>query len=665
MMGKQLAEKIFILGIDGLDPRFTKRMLREGKMPNMQKLIDIGACREDLSMLGAHPTITPPMWTTLATGAYASTHGITCYNRQGEHINEIAYNFDSRNCLAEQLWNVTAEAGKKTLVWHWPGSSWPPTSDSPNLYVVDGTQPAAVNSMGNVDSEFLFKANVKTEAVTYKPRAATDSNIPCVVNDVKATDIELKGAKGLKENIILKPEDGESVVSIMPADVVMSPIKEATGWVSAPEGAKEFTLLFSQGLIRRVGLILKNETGIYERVAIYKNKKALEPIVTLEKNVFTTYIYDEAIKNEITYHVFRNMRVLTLAEDGNDLTMWVSPGIDIDKDDLFHPRSLYKTVVKHAGYPQPFSFMGGSDKVLINDCTGANWEASANWTADALMYLMQNEGFEMVFSQFHNVDLQGHMIVKYLKGKNLPGQKLSESEYHELFENVYMQTDRYIGRYLPLLDEGWTIFLVSDHGQVCPEHEHHELGDPTGVNVRVLQRLGYTAIKTDENGNELYEIDWAHTKALAVRANHIYLNIKGRDPYGIIEPEDQYEVEEQLMTDLYGYRDPKTGKRVFALALRNRDAIQFGLDGPLSGDIIYMTAEGYNMDHGECLSSCYGYDDTSVAPIFVAAGPGVKKSFRTTRVIREVDVTPTVAVLAGVRMPAQCEGAPIYQIIEN
>ena len=34
------------------------------------------------------------------------------------------------------LWNVFAEAGKQTLVWHWPGSSWPPTSDSPNLHVV-------------------------------------------------------------------------------------------------------------------------------------------------------------------------------------------------------------------------------------------------------------------------------------------------------------------------------------------------------------------------------------------------------------------------------------------------------------------------------------------------------------------------------------------------
>lgn len=65
---KALSEKVFILGVDGLDPRFSNKMLREGKMPNLQKYIDRGACRDDLELLGGHPTVTPPMWTTLATG---------------------------------------------------------------------------------------------------------------------------------------------------------------------------------------------------------------------------------------------------------------------------------------------------------------------------------------------------------------------------------------------------------------------------------------------------------------------------------------------------------------------------------------------------------------------------------------------------------------------
>ena len=158
-----LADKILVLGIDGMDPRVTQKYLAEGKMPNLQKFVDLGAQRQDLSMLGAHPTLTPPMWTTMATGAYPITHGITCFNRQSkEHFGQIGYNFDSRNCLAEPLWNVFAEAGKKTLVWHWPGSSWPPTSDSPNLYVVDGTQPAAVNNFATVDTEFIVLADQRT-----------------------------------------------------------------------------------------------------------------------------------------------------------------------------------------------------------------------------------------------------------------------------------------------------------------------------------------------------------------------------------------------------------------------------------------------------------------------------------------------------------------------
>ena len=52
-----------------------------------------------------------------------------------------------------------------------------------------------------------------------------------------------------------------------------------------------------------------------------------------------------------------------------------------------------------------------------------------------------------------------------------------------------------------------------------------------------------------------------------------------------------------------------------------------------------------------------------IIQIFIAAGSGIKEGFVTDRVIREIDVAPTMAVLGGVRIPAQCEGAPVYQIL--
>ena len=109
-------KKVLVLGIDGMDSRITKKFLDEGKLPNIKKYLERGAARTGLDMLGAIPTITPPCWTTLATGAYP---GITCYWRQSpDSLDAVVYNMDSRFCKAEQLWNVTAKEGKR----HWYGT---------------------------------------------------------------------------------------------------------------------------------------------------------------------------------------------------------------------------------------------------------------------------------------------------------------------------------------------------------------------------------------------------------------------------------------------------------------------------------------------------------------------------------------------------------------
>ena len=132
-----------------------------------------------------------------------------------------------------------------------------------------------------------------------------------------------------------------------------------------------------------------------------------------------------------------------------------------------------------------------------------------------------------------------------------------------------------------------------------------------GVSVPVMKELGYTVLQKDEKGREMREIDWTKTRALAVRGGNIYINLKGRDPHGIVDPADQFELEERIMTDLYSLRDEKTGHRVCHLALRNRDAVLLGEGGPEGGDIIYFVAEGYNDDHADSLSTCLLYTSPS------------------------------------------------------
>ncbi|MDO4280479.1 MAG: alkaline phosphatase family protein [Peptococcaceae bacterium] len=661
--------KVLVLGIDGLDPKLTKKYVDEGYMPNMKKFLEMGAAREDLQMIGGHPTVTPPMWTTLATGANPCTHGITEYYAcDPERLDVLLYNFDSTRCQAEPLWNVAAEAGKKTLVWHWPGSSWPPTTDSENLTVVDGTQPAGPNvGVAERDAEKLLVASVQTERLIYGKKAATDSQIPCFIPGMEIEDNdEITSFDKVHAHevtgVALTSEESYHNLSDTPFDICFSPIKEASNWVNAPEGAKECVLLNAGGKIHRPCLILKNDDGVYDRIAIYKNKKSEEPIVVAHKDVFIRDVIDEAYHGENKISVNRNLRLIDIAEDGGSLRLWVSAGMDFEEDTLWQPKHILKDVVEHVGCPQPVSMAGGSDERLISKCVHDNWSAAADWNAKSIKYLIETAGYELVFSHFHNVDLQGHLLVKFLYEGS---EKLSPEIYQRLFRDVYIQTDDYIGEFLTLVEQGWTILIVSDHGQVCPEHGRTDfLPGTNAVNAVYFTKLGYMTMKKDEDGNDTHEIDWEKTVAVPQRCSEIYINLKGRNPHGIVDPADQYDLEEKIMTDMYKLVHPKTGHRIISLALRNRDAVLLGMGGSECGDIVYFVAEGYNDDHADSLSTMLGTCDTSVASVFAAAGPGIKKAFQTERMIKHVDVTPTVAVLAGLKMPAQCEGAPVYQILE-
>jgi len=664
-----MSDKILVLGIDGMDARLSKYHMEQGEMPNLKKLISRGATREDLEMLGAMPTITPPMWTTLATGAYPITHGITDFWRQDPvNLDTFGYNLDSRNCHAEQLWNVFAEAGKKTLVWHWPGSSWPPTSSSPNLSVVDGTQPEGVNmGTAQVEGEYIAAASINIKEVTFKQKVGNDSHM-CVITDleVSSTDNDdvsyddYVSSPAIKNVMITNKMPTDWTNTIL--DASLSPIKEASGWVDAPKDAKEFTILFSKGLLRRVALLLKGESGIYDHIAIYKNKKETEPLVVIHNNEFVQDILDESIKKEVHYEVTRNMRALEIAPDGSVVRLWISAAMNIHDNSVWHPKALHETIVKNVGYPQPASNLGFTDKQLIIDCMEENWMRTMKWQADALNYLIEHEGYEVIFSHIHNDDGEKHMFMKHCK--EIHKGPLSYEEYLEILLNVSRQNDYYIGRFLHLLDEGWTILLVSDHGLVCPRY-HTADTNSGAVLVEPLRSMGYCEVLKDENGNDTNQIDWSKTKAIMSRMNMIYINQKGKYPTGIVEPEEVDDLVQDIISDLYSYRDSETGKRSVALAFRNKDAKVIGLGGEECGDIIYFTTEGYNDEHGDSLSTNYGESNTSVSPIFVAAGKGIKEGFTTSRIIREVDVAPTVATLGGVRMPAECEGAPVYQIFSE
>lgn len=673
-------KKVLVLGIDGMDSRITKKFLDEGKLPNIKKYLERGAARTGLDMLGAIPTITPPCWTTLATGAYPGTHGITCYWRQSpDSLDAVVYNMDSRFCKAEQLWNVTAKMGKKTLVWHWPGSSWPPSLKSKNLHVVDGTQPGSVNmGIAQIDWEKVVIASTRIKKAEYLPKVERKQGVGCVIDDLSALQagdeddemMELWWGDEAREGKEIRTyvhdlDDTEMMIGAKVAyDMVSSPVVPAEGWKQAPEDALEFTVLLCKGEIKRPALILKGESGVYDRVQIYEGKAAEKFLVELKTGDMKSGIVDDAVKNGRTQKACRSWKLLTLTPDGSRVKLWVSNALDVDNDTLWQPKSLYKEVTENVGPVPPVSLIGGEDEELAEEIFLPSWEIYNKWQADSLKYLIDREDYKIIFSHLHNVDCAGHQFWHLAKTLE-PWKHTDEKFYQKLIEKVYEQTDEYLGEFYEYLDNGWDIFIVSDHGLLVGENVPPILGEYGGLNLGVMEELGYTVRKKDADGNPVDEIDWEKTRAIQIRSNYIYINLKGRDKYGIVEEKDKYDLEEQIISDLYSYRDQATGKRVVGIAMRNKDSVVLGLGGAECGDIVFTINEGFNRLHGDGLSTAEGYAQTSVTPVFLAAGEDIKEGTITDRVIRQVDVAPTIAEILGVRKPEQCEGAPVYQILKK
>ncbi len=674
--------KLIILGIDGMEPRLCKRFLNEGKLPNIQKMLDQGAAREDLVMLGGVPTITPPMWTTLSTGAYPMTHGITCYfNTAGNDLARLANNFDSTKVQAQQLWEVTAKAGKKTLVWTWP-CSWPPVIDDPNLHIVGGMAPTGPNAgYGTVEGEHLIYASEDYESVKPMTQEELHGGAGCIITDdmkeaakqheddpKHPTPGECTGGIDIDAWPEFDPMEGEELIEFEVALTrYVSPIREPKNWhVDIPEGAKEFVIVASYGLLQYPALILKNAEGQYDTVAVYANKKSAVPFEVIKDGEFHPTVVSDVIKDDERFAVTRHFSIIKIDPEGKSLVFSIGDALDItteEKTETWAPKSLYQQTVDIAGYIPHTGQIAADYPELVSRRLLPGWEAFQKWQAKALLGLIEENGYEVIFTHNHSCDHLGHAMWRRAKSREKYGWN-DEKIYQGFIEEMYHQVDEYIGEFLPLIDKGWDIIVTSDHGLLCSEEpDQPMIGDAFALNVGVMRELGYTVMIKDENGNDTRRIDWEKTKAVAPRGNHIYINLKGRNPKGSVDPADKYELESRIIDDLYSYR--MDGKRVVQFALRNKDAKLIGLGGEQCGDIVYFLEEGFNRLHGDAASTIEGYFDTSVSPIFFAAGPGIKKGVKTERMIREVDVAPTAAVLLDVDMPAQCEGAPVYQILEK
>ncbi len=141
---------------------------------------------------------------------------------------------------------------------------------------------------------------------------------------------------------------------------------------------------------------------------------------------------------------------------------------------------------------------------------------------------------------------------------------------------------------------------------------------------------------------------------------HVYLSIAGRDPNGVVAPQDAAAAARAARDALAAARDGETP--VFERVLLRAEAAELGLDRPESGDVIALARPGYRLIEGatttavvtrapEVLAaSGYAAAEPATRGFLLALGRGVKAR-PAKRPVELVDVAARVARSIGVKAP--------------
>ncbi len=273
------------------------------------------------------------------------------------------------------------------------------------------------------------------------------------------------------------------------------------------------------------------------------------------------------------------------------------------------------------------------------------------WLADVSKYLTEKEPWDLLFVQTHCHDYVHHLWMRAYEPISAKKWKLDRAKATRLMEEAYESADRMLGRLLRLADRDTLVIVLADHGAVG-SIGHVPVDD-------ILKRTGLLVTRKDRKTGAEHVL-WSKTKAVSQRGTYIYVNLKGRDPQGIVKPGAEYErVRDQVIETLYDYVDPETKVRPVTLALRREDARHLGTYGERVGDVVFAVRPEFCHEHGQGLSTGR-FGLSSLEALLVLAGPGIARGHTVEGTANIADVAPTICSFMDLPFPKGCQGALLY-----
>jgi predicted AlkP superfamily phosphohydrolase/phosphomutase len=588
-------QKLVIVSWDGAADWVVDKLLSEGRMPTLQRMKEKGVWAE--SVLAANPSKTAPGHASIWTGTWPDHHGIAGNEvpilPRAEHtLLEKRSGFHSLALDAEPIWVSATLSGKSATV-------------------LSATQAFPPDKW----LEELKEAGKPVEQLTVFSGFETQISGPEAYTDTKMLkDAERFGRKGKELEI------------------------------TAAEG--KFIAFFGQG-----------EDGVYRDctlLSVVADRVSYAGFMRLGGTEFTQPI--ELRKGQDWG--LTSFALLDLAPDLSHFFLYqgeckaIKGAFNKGKGDAY---------VRAMGGFHDLPIFGFYEKGKL----GPTWWQKGDGTAEARLlkivqrdYQRLTEGFRWAVKAWDStlyihyspcLDSLGHLLMGALDPASPRHDKQLADKLWPLYTQAYEAADKWLGSIIEAAGPGAIVAVVSDHGM-------EGVGKYVSPN-RILANAGILSL---EGGR----IDLAKSKAVAIGGYYVSINTtdwKG----GIVEAKDKEAVVRAAAEALLAFKDPDTGKSPIIKATPASEIEGGG--GPAGGDLYLDFAPGYAptdalpaagiSELGPIGAGVHGFDPRrpSMRSIFYAIGPGLSPG-RNLGDIRQIDIVPSLCILAGIPTPANATG---------
>ncbi len=258
----------------------------------------------------------------------------------------------------------------------------------------------------------------------------------------------------------------------------------------------------------------------------------------------------------------------------------------------------------------------------------------------AMLYFMDHHPWDYFHLHVMGTDRINHFLWEHWEQ--------GHHQYAPAFLNYYGQIDEILGLVAGKLGDDVHLILMSDHGFCSIEKE---------VNIsRYLVDRGLLKFAPSPPRG-LQDIH-PSSRAYTLIPGRVYLNMKGREPEGGVDPSDYQRLRDEVAEILLDCQLPETEQRVIRKVLR-REEIYHGDNLTTAADLIAVPFDGFDLKADvkkETLAEKTGlvgmhtYDD---AFLYLRGQHAVPED------VEIVDLLPTILSMLGLPIPQDVDGRSV------